>query len=418
MLRWIGLALVVVVAGCAGGSGGSNRPPVAPEPDCNGVSTSQSRAIVGGGNPAYVIPETSIPRPGDLGLRAHTNTILLAGSMGGAAGTGLTPAQVRGAYGVGGSGSGAIAVVAAYHYPTSLNDFNVFAADFGLPLEPSSDPTDPDNAVLQVVYATGSKPADDAGWSQEMALDIEWAHAIAPGAKIYLVEAASALVTDLMHAVNVAKSLPNVRQVSMSFAANETGCLYATYNGTFLRNGVAFFGASGDTAGARVFPACSYNVVCVGGTSLTVTAGGVWTAESVWTSTGCGPSAFEPRPIYQDFLYGTVGLYRGGVDVAAVGDPNTGVQVYDSTPYQGFSGWYIVGGTSASTPIMAGCVNATERVFASSQALNTQLYSGIGGTNLHDIVNGVSGSFPATPGWDFASGIGTPNDLGLLFSGS
>ena len=102
------------------------------------------------------------------------------------------PLQIRSFYGVTGTGSGVIAIVDAYDYATALSDFNTFAGYFGLPLESSSSVTASTNKVFQVVYATGSKPNKNGGWNQEAALDIEWAHAMAPAAKIVLVEAKSA----------------------------------------------------------------------------------------------------------------------------------------------------------------------------------------------------------------------------------
>ena len=101
----------------------------------------------------------------------------------------------------------------AYHYPTALKDFNVFSNQFGLPTEGSTNATASTNTVFQVVYASGSKPRTNGGWAQEAALDIEWAHAMAPGAKIYLIEAASNSYASLFAAVDKARSLPGVKQV-------------------------------------------------------------------------------------------------------------------------------------------------------------------------------------------------------------
>ncbi|MFI5385805.1 MAG: S8 family serine peptidase, partial [Fimbriimonadales bacterium] len=404
--------------GCGGGSGGSGRPPVAPPPTCNGIEVGQKAGPppqIGGGASNLLVPATSIEHPSDIGLRAHTNHLILASSVGAriSGPSGLSPSQVTGAYGVpAGAGTKAIAIIDAFNYPTALNDFNVFSSTFGLRTEPSSNATASANQVFQVVYASGSQPANDGGWSQEMALDVEWAHAMAPMAKIYLVEAVSPNFSDLMNAVNVAKALPNVRQISMSFGGTETGCLFVDFDGRLVRNGVTFFGAAGDTAGARDYPALSENVVSVGGTSLTVTNSGSWVGETVWTGTGCGKSAFEPRPVFQDVVYPIVGLYRASCDISAVADPNTGVSVYDSFAYQGASGWLVFGGTSASCPIVAGIANASGVSFASSQSLNTRLYSGRGGANFHDITAGSSGGFSAAPGWDFPTGVGSPNGLG------
>lgn len=324
----------------------------------------------------------------------------------------MTPSQLYKAYGVPAySGSGAIAVVDAYNYPTALNDFNQFSQTFSLPTESSTNVAASTNPVFQIVYAGGSIPTDDAGWSQEMAVDMEWAHAMAPGAKIFLVEAASSNLSDLMVAVGVAKRLPGVKQVTISFGSAEDSCSLANYDSVFVQSGVAFFASSGDTSDERDFPAVSMNVVAVGGTTLNVANDGTWLSETVWNSTGGGASQFEPRPIFQDVIENIVGAYRGDSDIAADGDPNTGLSVYDSLSYQGSSGWQVFGGTSAATPVIAGIANAAGSRRTSSQAQNAALYAALGTASFHDIISGSSGTLMAKVGWDFPTGVGTPNGL-------
>ena len=434
---------VFVTAGCGGGGGGSStgggggRPPVAADPTCNGIVASIPKEVLpqitsGAG---VIVPASSVQRASSSGPVAHTNHLILASSThqnikgvapsGTPAPDGLNPVQMRGAYGVpdGGGAGGAIAIVDAFDYPTSLADFNVFSTQFGLPTETSVDATNAANTVFQVVYATGSKPSADGGWAQEEALDTQWAHAMAPAAKIYLVEAATPSVTDLMAAVNVAKNLPGVKQVSMSWGVHpESGCMYVQNDSSFLSPGVTFFAASGDTAGERDFPALSSNVVAVGGTHLSVRSDGLWLGETVWNDTnagqgtGCGHSGVEPRPVFQDKVYSLVGLFRTGNDISADGDPNTGVAVYDSTVSGGFSGWLVFGGTSLSTPVIAGIVASSGATIDSSKALNTLLYAGIKGPNFHDVVSGSAGGFTAKVGYDIPSGVGTPNGLGTFIS--
>jgi kumamolisin len=113
-------------------------------------------------------------------------------------------------------GARAIAIVDAYHYPTAMHDLQVFSAQFGLPA--------PTSTNFQVIYASGRQPQVNAQWNVEAALDIEWAHAMAPNAKIYLVEAASSTYADLLNAVLVANSLlqsTSGGEVSMSWEGNE-----------------------------------------------------------------------------------------------------------------------------------------------------------------------------------------------------
>lgn len=241
---------------------------------------------------------------------------------------------------------------------------------------------------------------------------------MASQAKIYLVEAASDSLTDLMAAVSVAKALPGVREVSMSFGSDETACSVVHYDNLFVQSGVAFFAAAGDEPAVRDYPALSSNVVAVGGTTLQLSAGGARLSEAVWRDTGCGPSAYEPRPVFQDPFYSIVGLYRAGCDVAADADPNTGVAVYDSYPYQGVSGWMVLGGTSIACPIMAGIVNSTGVQFGSSQSLNTALYSLAGASCWNAITSGSAGGYSAGTPYCFPAGLGSPNDLAASLGGA
>ncbi len=336
------VASTVLIA-CGGGGGGSanssGRPPVAPPPVCSAAVTAQVptpgqvQPKIAAGDPRIAVPWSSIPRPGF----AHTNHLILASSLASpsVSPSGLSPSKVRAAYNITTSGSGAIAIVDAYDDANALSDFNVFSTQFGLPTESSSNATSSSNAVFQVVYASGSKPSADAsgGWQEEVSLDIEWAHAMAPAAKIYLVEAATSSVSDLMAAVNVAKTLSGVKQVSMSFGVQfntlnpETGCYYVDYDSTFLHSGVTFFASSGDTAAEHDYPALSSNVTAVGGTTLNLDGSGNWLSETVWNGTGGGDSTVEPRPVYQDGVAKKVGRYRRAFDIAAVAHPNTGVAV-------------------------------------------------------------------------------------------
>ena len=413
------VAVAVAVVSCGGGGGGSGgsssgRPPFAANPVCSAMAQPYQEPAIGGGSSGFVIPESSRERVADIGVRAHTNHLLRLGTASpDLAQGGYSPAQLNVAYNGGliSNGSGAIAVVDAYSYPTALNDFNTFSNNYHLPTEPSSNATASSNAVFEVVYANGSAPAIDGGWAQESAIDIEWTHAMAPGAKIYLVEAASSSFSDVTAAVKFAASLPGVRQVSTSFGGTETACFYVDYDSAFTQPGVVFFAAAGDSGGVRNFPAMSNNVVSVGGTTLSLGSSGRWLSETIWSGTGCGPSAYEPRPVFQDPLYSKIGKTRGGCDLAAVADPNTGVAVYDSYPYQGFQGWFVAGGTSVACPIVAGIVNASGKAFSSSQAFNQDLYGLKGSNYFHQISIGSAGGYSAGIPWCFPVGLGSPNNL-------
>ncbi|MEI8282079.1 MAG: S53 family peptidase [Armatimonadota bacterium] len=415
------VALGLVTLGCGGSGSSSQFLTPAPDPTCTASAisalSSKTDNMVELQKAGAIVPSTTVAYATDAGVRAHTNHLIAMGNATSrlSGPTGLTPDLVRTAYGVPPNlGAGAIAIVDAYHYPTSVADFNTFSTQFGLPTEPSGSATASTNAVFQVVFAAGVQPATDTGWSQEMAIDTQWAHAMAPNAKIYLVEAKSASVADLMTAVNVAKALPGVKQVSMSFGATESACNFVKYDPNLVQSGVAFFAAAGDTSNEKDFPALSKNAVSVGGTTLITDGVGNRVSENAWNQTGGGISAFEPRPTFQNLVIGKTTTFRAGCDISAVGDPITGVSVYDSTASGGLSGWINFGGTSVACPIVAGIANAAGSHATSSTSFNTLLYSMIGTSGLYDVKHGTSGVNSADHGWDVVSGVGSPNGIAGL----
>jgi hypothetical protein len=298
-------------------------------------------------------------------------------------------------------GAKAIAIVDAYDYPTAFSDLQTFSAQFALPA--------PTNTNFQVIYATGAAPKADSGWGLEAALDIQWAHAMAPQAKIYLVEAASNSFGDLLTAVNIASNLVAAAgrgEVSMSWGGSEFA-LQKLYDGYFTKSGVVYIAAAGDSAGT-IWPSASPNVVSAGGTTNSRDANGNLQAQLAWSSTGGGPSKYESRPSYQSAISQIVGSKRGTPDVPAVADPNTGVWVYN-VPY--CSGWCIVGGTSVASPVWAGIINAAGQFAQSSQAELSTIYGNLGkAANFSDIAQGSCGphqGYLAGKGWDFCTGGGS-----------
>ena len=271
--------------------------------------------------------------------------------------SGLTPAQVTAAYGlagitfttsggtVQGNGTGeTIALIEAYHDATLSSDLHTFDQTYSL-----SDPK------LTVVNQAGAQ--SNAGWTQEESLDVEWAHAIAPGANILVVEARSQSITDLLTAVDTARNTPGVNVISMSWGYNEMSN-EASYDSHFTTPaghvGITFVAASGDS-GTISYPATSPNVVAVGGTSLNLSSSGTYASETAWISSGGGYSLFEPEPSYQAAVQKTG--QRSTPDVAFDGDPNSGVQVYatSTTRFGGAQGsWTTFGGTSLGSPAWAG----------------------------------------------------------------
>jgi kumamolisin len=299
-------------------------------------------------------------------------------------------------------GSRAIAIVDAYDDPNAASDLAYFSAQFGLPAP-----------KFQVVYAGGTKPAGNLGWEIEESLDIEWAHAMAPNAKIYLVEAASNSYTDLFTAVSTAGRLVAAAgggEVSMSWGGGEFSS-EANYDSYFTTSGVVYFASTGDAPGTS-FPSVSPNVIAAGGTTFRRNAGtGAFLAEATWVDAGGGSSLYEPRPSYQSVVGSIVGSKRGVPDISAVADPNTGVWVYDS----GNGGWYVVGGTSASSPILAGIVNLAGHFATSTSSELTTIYNNMTSTaNFGDITTGFCGpymGYAPAKGWDFCSGVGSPKAL-------
>jgi kumamolisin len=362
------------------------------------------------------IPDSSVEQPGERGVAAHTNHLIRIGpETVGTAPRGETPSSIASVYNLTSlqaAGAGVIVIVDAFDYPTALNDFNVFAGQFGLPQEPSPDALDANNQVFQVVYAGGRKPRANCGWAQEAALDIEWAHAMAPNAKIVLVEAATNSFTNLFQAVDVASSIANAQEVSMSWGGSEFSS-EAGNDGHFTQPGIVYVAASGDTGGATIYPSVSPNVVAAGGTRINRDASGKFLSETGWSGSGGGPSKYEPRPSYQDIIQTIVGGTRGVPDYSFDADPNTGVSVYDSTSCKGSSGWLVFGGTSVASPSLAGIINSAGSNTSSAAELSL-LYQSVTNNGLtinsstfRDIVSGTAGSFSAKPGWDFVTGIGS-----------
>jgi kumamolisin len=370
-----------------------------------------------------LVPESAGVGTSDLGVREHTELRVLTIPNTATLTTTPqinTPAMIRSLYSLpANGGSNAIALVDAYDYPTALTDFNGFSAQFSLTKETSRVATATTNSTFEVVYAPGRKPQSGgayiASWNMEAALDIEWAHAMAPKAKIYLVEAASDSTSDLMAAVRVASALPNVKEVSMSWGGAEMSNESWNLDSTFTTPGVVYLASGGDAGGVMEFPAASPNVVSCGGTSVNRTTRGVLVNETGWSDTGCGVSSYETRPAFQNGVAGVVGNKRGVSDLSFDADPNTGVYIYDSTPVGGESGWWILGGTSLSAPSLAGVVNVaagTNGFAANTAAEEARIYSNLGNAQaFKDITSGQAGSMKCSVGYDFLTGVGTPKGL-------
>jgi subtilase family serine protease len=306
--------------------------------------------------------------------------------------TGLSPAQIRAAYNLPSTGGmGTIAIIDAYDDPTVQNDLSVFSNQFGLP-----------TANFEK-HMMASSIRTNGGWALEISLDVQWAHAIAPDAKILLVEAKSNSLTDLLAAVDYARSRSDVVAISMSWGGGEFSSESA-YDSYFTSTyGATFFASSGDNGAGVIWPSVSPNVVAVGGTRLTFSSGSV--SETAWSGSGGGISKYEAEPSYQA-TYGVSGTNgkRAVPDVSYDADPYSGVSVYDSTPYSGATGWWQVGGTSAGAPQWAAIQSLGLSVS------NSNLYqdaSASYASYFRDITSGSNGHSAAI-GYDLVTGLGSP----------
>lgn len=313
--------------------------------------------------------------------------------------TGLSPATIKSVYtfstsSTAGAGK-TIAIVDAYDHPYAENDLNVFSQQFGLPACTTA------NGCFSKVNQKGgtSYPRKNSGWALEISLDIEWAHAIAPGARILLVEASSNSFSNLLAAEDYAKG--HAQYVSNSWGGSEFSS-ESSYDSHFVQSGVSFFVSSGDAGAPAEYPSASPNVISVGGTTLHF-SGSTFTSETGWSSSGGGCSSYEAATSAQSSFsqYGQVSCAgkRATPDVSLDADPNSGVSVYDSYPYNGQSGWFTVGGTSASSPMWAARSAAAAAVVNSSYVYGNNI-------TYRDITSGNNG-FSALVGYDLVTGRGS-----------
>lgn len=406
-----------------------------------------------------ITPESSVVHPDDAGVRAHTNYAFFVptgrqlsspmpdytfaetpASMGcvykvGPAYAGCNPATGGTLHPTG--GWGAIALVDAYDNPRAASDLASFSTYYGLPA-----------ANFVKVYANTSfgtlngmtascsgVPAGSTGWGVEEDLDIEWAHAMAPSAKIILVEACSNSYADLLFAEQVAGiqvSASGGGDISNSWGSGEFSTEINTTDDVFYRyhwQRIAYFASAGDSGWGAAYPSSSPWVVSAGGTTVNRDASGNFLSESCWAGSGGGVSRYElwqnppsilngmgPWAVYQYPFAGQSA--RQTPDLAFNADPASGVYVYDS---YGYGGWLVVGGTSVASPSLAGIVNNSNSRFGQAPSvggyytneennmLYDQLFSWNYTSNFYDVTTGSNGSgHNAGVGYDQCTGVGTP----------
>jgi len=357
-------------------------------------------------------------------------------------------------------GWGAIVLVDAYDNPNAGSDLAFFSSSFSLP-KPN----------FKKIYANQGwgnlsglqasclgKPAGDPDWGLEEDLDIQWAHAMAPDAQIVLVEACSNSTQDLLFAEVVANIVAQQfggGDISNSWGGSESkGQLgmpaqlpLGGWDNVFYRQGIGnaswatspfnivYFASAGDSGHypPSEYPSTNPWVVSAGGTTVNRDQHGNFVSESCWSGSGGGPSHIEfyqvasifngPGP-WTNYQYGLFGGFpyhvppRDTPDIAFDADPNSGVYVYDT--YTDSPGWYIVGGTSVSSPALAGIVNSANNRLGQATLQgglytneeNNLLYSQEDAftaypANFYDVTTGSNG-VPAGPGYDECTGVGTP----------
>jgi kumamolisin len=383
--------------------------------------------------------EASFTPDGNITL-AETPCSLGSLYVGSPVGTPCTPSfNAKG--GPSAKGYGAIALVDAYDNPNAASDLAAFSTHFGLPA-----------AKFVKVFANGNgacaAPPADAGWALEESLDIEWAHVFAPNAAIVLVEACSNSYADLVYAEKVAfeyivKNYPAGGQVSNSWSGGEFAGQIAddaafadfTYNGvTGWHTHILAVASAGDSGEGAGWPSTDPWVISAGGTTvLRDSSTHAVTSESCWSGSGGGISAIEtyttsftggnmgPWANYQYPIYGKGN--RATPDLSFDADPASGV--YMLSQYNG--GWFIVGGTSVSSPALAGILNRGGNKLSSvylnavtgnnayfTNAENNLLYAQLGEHddlvhNLYDVKTGSNGA-AAVSGYDLCTGVGTPRN--------
>jgi subtilase family serine protease len=324
-----------------------------------------------------------------------------------AAPSGYGPADLTSAYNLtsGGSASQTIAIVDAFDDPTAEADLAVYRSQFGLPACTTA------NGCFRKIDQNGRThyPRKDAGWALEISLDLDMASAICPNCHILLVEAKTNSFANLGAAENQAAA-QGVAVISNSWGGSDASD--GTYGSFFNHPGTAITVSSGDGGYGVEYPASSHYVTAVGGTSLTAGGGTRGWTETAWSGAGSGCSSFNTA-LSGAASFGTGCSRRAVADVSAVADPATGVAVYDTTAYQGRTGWFVVGGTSASAPIIAGVY-----ALAGNTAGIDNNYPYAHSSSFFDVTAGSNGSCPtsqwctARVGWDGPTGLGTPNGTG------
>jgi len=305
-------------------------------------------------------------------------------------------------------GSKAIAVVDYGHNSTLQADFNTFNTEYGLPAQ-----------TLQFICDCGDCPSSDGtGWDVETALDTQYSHAMAPQAQIIVAQfcsdpfAGGTSAAEYLGGQAVAALGGGEESNSFGYGGEFSG--ETDYDQYMDTPTVVYFASAGDSGYGTDYPMASPNVVAAGGTSIVRDSGGLFHGvEDCWNGSGGGFSSMEPLPNYQFLIHNLAGTHRGTPDWGSDADPDTGVAMYSTT---GCGGWCQVGGTSVSSPTMAGMTNAAGSFanHTSAELQKTYLYyknPGVYRQIFFDVTRGSNGYPGSYFGWDGCTGLGAPREL-------
>ena len=337
---------------------------------------------------------------------------------------GLGPSQIQSAYKLTGLASGGrtVGIVDAYDDPKAESDLATYRKAYGLPACTTA------NGCFRKVNQDGAAsplPSNDVGWAEEISLDLDAVSAACPDCHILLVEASTPDTAPLMAGVDTAVRL-GASAVSNSYGGAEDSTVTAS-DSHLNHPGVAITASSGDSGYGVEWPASSPYVTAVGGTTLSTASNARGWNETVWSGSGSGCSAYEPKPAWQT---DTGCAKRTVADVAADADPASGLGVYDTDnscgsssfcdtliqlgAVQGLDGWAQVGGTSLASPLVASVYALAGRSVTSG----SYPYEHSG--SLFDVTSGSNGSCGGSylctgePGYDGPTGLGTPDGTGAF----
>jgi subtilase family serine protease len=316
--------------------------------------------------------------------------------------TGMAPDEIKKIYNLPATGGkGTIAIVGAYDDKTIESDLSAFSKQFNLPACTT------DNGCFEK-HKMASTITTNAGWAMETTLDVEWAHAVAPSAKILLVEATTPSGANLLKAVDYAAGQSGVVSISMSWGGGEFPEETSLDSHFVSTSGAVFFASSGDNGWGASWPASSPNVVGVGGTTLALNADGTLKKEYAWAGSGGGVSAYEHEPDFQSgYSIPRAGGMRAIPDVAYNADPGSGFSIYR------LGRWYRVGGTSAGAPQWAAIASlgsgmGNNNFYTDKSTENSAQY-------FRDIISGTNGDCgyycAARKHYDYITGLGSPQTI-------